>query len=192
LFDMVAAGRYRDVRFNIETKLNPLEPETTLAPEPFVRAVLAPIRKARLQSRTTIQSFDWRTLEVIQRLAPKLQTVALTDQQAGDDTIELGKPGASPWLGGLDVDDFAGSVPRTVQASGARVWSPNYLDLDAALVAEAHALGLAVVPWTVNEPADMERVLGFGVDGMISDRPDLLRALLQKKGIAVPAAAKPP
>ena len=58
------------------------------------------------------------------------------------------------------------------------MWSPDYLDLDAKLVEEAHALGLTVVPWTVNEPAEMRRVLALGVDGMISDRPDLLRAVL--------------
>jgi len=115
---------------------------------------------------------------IARRLAPEIATVALTDQQPGYDTVEVGRPGPSPWLGGLDVDDFGGSVPKAVLASGARVWSPDYLDLDAKLVEEAHALGLAVVPWTVNEPAEMRRVLALGVDGMISDRPDLLRAVL--------------
>ena len=52
------------------------------------------------------------------------------------------------------------------------------------LVKEARALGLAVVPWTVNEPREMQRVLDLGVDGMISDRPDLLRSELEARGIA--------
>ena len=107
----------------------------------------------------------------------------MTDEQPDEDTIEAGRPGASPWLGGLDVDDFDGSVPRLVLASGARTWSPHYLDLDAKRVEEAHALGLSVVPWTVNEPDDMRRVLGLGVDGIITDRPDLLRSLLEASGI---------
>ena len=137
------------------------------------------------------QSFDWRTLSIVRRIAPEIVTVALTDQQPGDDTIQAGRPGRSPWLGGLDVDDFGGSVPKLVHASGARVWSPNYQDLDARLVKDARALGLAVVPWTVNEPRDMQRVLDLGVDGMISDRPDLLRSELEARGIAWRSAAHP-
>ena len=78
-------------------------------------------------------------------------------------------------------------MPKAVQAVGARTWSPHARDLNPALVAEAHALGLAVVPWTVNDPKDMEQALAAGVDGLITDRPDLLRALLESKDITVPA-----
>lgn len=186
VYELVRRSGNRDVRFNVETKLSPLQPELTPGPKPFVAALIAVIRDSGMESRTTIQSFDWRTLAEVRKLAPAVVTVALTDQQPDEDTMEVGKPGASPWLGGIDVDDYEGSVPRAVAAIGARVWSPNVLDLDARVVAEAHALGLTVVPWTVNDPKDMERVLALGVDGMISDRPDLLRAVLEAKGIAVP------
>ena len=101
--------------------------------------------------------------------------------------MEIGNPGASAWLGGLDVDDYAGSVPRTVQAIGAKVWSPAALDLTDQLIAEAHALGLKVIPWTVNDPKDMERAAALGVDGLITDYPDRLRAVLEAKRIAVPS-----
>jgi glycerophosphoryl diester phosphodiesterase len=184
LADVFALARSRgdnDVRFNVETKLSPDQPGLTLPPEPFAQAVVAAVRSAGLESRTTIQSFDWRTLSIVRRIAPEIATVALTDQRPGDDTIQAGRPGPSPWLGGLDVDDFGGSVPKLVHASGARVWSPNYRDLDAGLVKEARALGLVVVPWTVNEPPEMKRVLDLGVDGMISDRPDRLRSELESE-----------
>ncbi len=191
LADVFALARSRgdnDVRFNVETKLSPDQPGLTLPPEPFAQAVVAAVRSAGMESRTTIQSFDWRTLMIVRRIAPGIATVALTDQQPGDDTIQAGRPGPSPWLGGLDVDDFGGSVPKLVHATGAAVWSPHYRDVDARLVAEAHALGLVVVPWTVNEPAEMQRVLALGVDGMISDRPDLLRSVLEAHGIPLPGA----
>ncbi len=187
VYALVRNSGNRQVRFNIETKLDPLQPQLTAAPEPFVRAMLRVIRKSHMESRTTIQSFDWQTLNIVHRLAPRLVTVALTDQQPGEDTVQVGTPGPSQWLGGFDIDDYAGSVPRLVKASGSRVWSPHYMDLDAGVVEEAHALGLTVVPWTVNDPQEMERVLALGVDGMISDRPDLLRSVLQAKGIAVPS-----
>ncbi|MGH8249424.1 MAG: glycerophosphodiester phosphodiesterase [Steroidobacteraceae bacterium] len=186
VYALVANSDNHNVRFNVETKIDPLQPEVSAQPEPLVKALIAVIRDSGMESRTTIQSFDWRTLALVRELAPAIATVALTDQQPGEDTMEIGKPGASPWLGGLDVDDYGGSVPRMVQAIGARVWSPHARDLDPRLVAEAHALGLAVIPWTVNDPRDMALVLAMGVDGIISDRPDLLRSLLQSRGIAVP------
>ena len=186
VYALVQERGNRDVRFNVETKLDPLQPEQSPLPEPFVRALIRVIRDAEMESRTTIQSFDWRTLVLVRQLAPEIATVALTDQQPGEDTMEIGKPGASPWLGGFDVDDYGGSVPKTVKAIGAKVWSPHALDLDQRLVAEAHALGLAVIPWTINEPKDMQSLIALGVDGIISDRPDLLRSVLQEKGIAVP------
>jgi glycerophosphoryl diester phosphodiesterase len=52
---------------------------------------------------------------------------------------------------------------------------------------DARALGLAVVVWTVNDPADMARLIDLGVDGIISDRPDRLRALMVSRGMEVPA-----
>jgi glycerophosphoryl diester phosphodiesterase len=186
LADVYALVRSRgddDVRFNVETKVFVDRPELTVPPEAFVRAVVAVVRDAGMETRTTIQSFDWRTLMIVHRTAPDIATVALTDQQPGEDTVQAGRPGPSPWLGGLDVDDFAGSVPKLVQASGARVWSPNYRDIDARVVEEAHALGLAVIPWTVSEPAAMQRVITLGVDGMISDRPDLLRSVLEANAV---------
>lgn len=189
VFALVKNHGNQDVRFNIETKLNPLEPDTTVSAEEFVDALLAEVRKSGLASRVAIQSFDWRTLALVKRHQPSLETVALTDQQAGDDTVQLGKDGPSPWLGGLDVDDLEGSVPRAVKQIGASVWSPNYLDLHAGNLSEAHALELRVIPWTVNERKEMERLIALGVDGLISDRPDVLRDVLQAKGFAVPASS---
>ncbi len=186
VFELVRDSANRDVRFNIETKIDPTQPDQTATPEVFAEALVKVIRAARMESRTTVQSFDWRTLVLVRKLAPEIAIVALTDQQPDEDTMEVGKPGASAWLGGFDVDDYGGSVPRTVKAIGARIWSPHALDLNPGVIAEAHALGLAVIPWTVNDPRDMECALALGVDGLITDRPDLLRSVLQAKGIAVP------
>ena len=186
VFALVEQSGNRTVRFNIETKIDPLRPEQTVSPLAFARALATVIEGAGMASRTTIQSFDWRTLRLLRGLAPEIALVALTDQQPDEDTIEVGKPGASPWLGELDVDDHEGSVPKLVQALGAKVWSPHALDLNPGVVVEAHALGLEVIPWTVNDPKDMQRALALGIDGLITDRPDLLRTVLQAKGIAVP------
>ena len=89
---------------------------------------------------------------------------------------------------GFDVDDHGGSVPRTIKAAGGKVWSPFFRDLAPAALAEAKALGLPVVVWTVNERADMIRLIEMGVDGIISDRPDILRDAMAEKGLSLPPA----
>ena len=58
-----------------------------------------------------------------------------------------------------------------VAAEGGPVWTPGFETLTEADVQEAHALGLSVLPWTVNQPADMRRLIAWGVDGLISDSP---------------------
>lgn len=176
------AGR-GPVRFNIETKLSPLAPERTPAPDDFARRLIAEIRAHGMASRVTIQSFDWRTLQVVQREAPEIPTVYLTAQQDFMDNIRA-KEAASPWTAGLHISRFGGSIPRMVKAAGGAVWSPYYREVTRENLAEAHALGLKVVVWTVNREADIRRMIELGVDGIISDYPDLLRKMADATGPA--------
>jgi glycerophosphoryl diester phosphodiesterase len=175
------------VRVALEVKTFPEQPQLTPEPTVFMQAVRAEIEHTGTAGIVSILAFDWRVLYAAQALLPALPRVALSEQQPGEDTIMAGSPTPSPWLAGLDPKDFGGSTPRMALATGAQTWGPNHLDLDAQLVAEAHALGLRVVPFTVNERTDMERMIAFGVDGMISDRPDILREVLERHRMALPA-----
>jgi glycerophosphoryl diester phosphodiesterase len=197
VFALVKKAGNDKVRFNIETKLSPLAPEETLAPEPFARALVEEIRKAGMASRAAIQSFDWRTLQAVQKIAPEIETVYLTAQQRYLDNVCTGAKAGSPaiavadcepskWTAGFQLRDH-GSVPKMVKAAGGKVWSPEIRDIDAARLKEAHELGLRVVVWTVNEPAHIAHLLDLGVDGIITDRPDLAREELQKRGLPLPA-----
>ncbi|HEY8149999.1 MAG TPA: glycerophosphodiester phosphodiesterase [Vicinamibacteria bacterium] len=190
VFALAAKARNASVRFNVETKLDPRHPELTAAPEPFADAVIAVVRGAGMAKRTTLQSFDWRTLRYAQRVASEIPTVCLTVQQPGDDNVQAGQPGPSPLLAGLDVDDFAGSVPRLVRAAGCAVWSPNARDLTAQTLAEAHREGLKVIVWTVNEESEMNALAESGVDGIISDYPDRARRVLARRGLTLPAPSR--
>lgn len=187
VFALVAKAGNATVRFNIETKLSPLAAAETLAPEPFARALIAEIRKAGMGSRASVQSFDWRTLQMVQKEAPEIGTVYLTIARGGGDNVQVGRPGASPWLAGFDVDNHGGSAPATVHAAGGRIWSPFFNDLDLASFKQAKELGLLVVPWTVNDEPTMRRLVQMGVDGLISDYPDRLRKVLAELGVALPA-----
>jgi glycerophosphoryl diester phosphodiesterase len=153
LLDLFLKLKNANVRFNIETKLVPQAPDETLPPEPFARAVIAEVRKAGVAQRTTIQSFDFRTLKVVEREAPEIATAYLTSGKNSD--------------------------PATVHEAGARVWSPDFRDLDAHKVAQARKLGLRIIAWTVNEPDEIRRVLALKLDGIISDYPDRVRAALK-------------
>lgn len=99
--------------------------------------------------RTTVQSFDHRSIWAVHRLDPSLDLAALEAERGG----RLGK----------------------LAERGATVWSPNHELVDAASLDEAHDAGLQVIPWTVNDRQRMRRLIELGVDGSITDRPDLAR-----------------
>jgi glycerophosphoryl diester phosphodiesterase len=123
--------------------------------EAFARALMAEIRKAGLERRATIQSFDYRTLKVVEREAPEIETVYLTEAKD--------------------------SLPQKVKAAGAKIWSPDFHALTRQTVDEAHRLGLRIVVWTVNEPADIDRMIEWRLDGVISDYPDRVLQQLKAK-----------
>ena len=181
VFDLVKA-RGASVRFNIETKVDPTRPGDTASPEVMVQALLKAVQDAGMASRVSIQSFDWRTLRLVQKTAPAIPTVCLTVQSATSDNVRDGR-----WTAGLQLGAH-GSVPALVKAAGCASWSPNAGALTHELVKEAQSLGLHVIPWTVNVPADMDRLLGWNVDGLITDYPDRLRVEMQRRGMALPAA----
>ena len=139
-----------------------------------------------MERRVTIQSFDWRTLQEVQRRAPAMVTSYLSAQQDWLDTIRSGEAGPSPWTAGLDIDDHGGNVAALVAAAGGRVWSPYHREVDGARIEDAHARGLAVKVWTVNDEDRMNHLIDLGVDGIITDYPDRLRRVLAARGIDLP------
>lgn len=177
LFELVKQSGKSDVDFDCETKMSPLEPDATLPPEAFARRVIAEIRQHGMAKRMTIQSFDWRSLQVVQREAPEIRTMYLSSPR----TLKPEADGApSSWLAGFTPERH-GSVPKAVKAAGGSIWAPNQTYLTPELLAEAKALGLTVIPWTVNKPEMIDKLLGMGVDGIISDRPDLVRAAIERR-----------
>jgi glycerophosphoryl diester phosphodiesterase len=157
----------------------------TASAEEFARAIALEVAAAGMAERVTVQSFDWRTLRALKRIAPEIPTACLTVEAEPMDTVRADASGASPWHDGLKRADHGGSLPRTVRAAGREAWSPFWRNLTPGLAAEARGLGLAVVPWTVNEPGDIERMLDLGVDGLITDYPDRARGVLAKRGVPV-------
>ncbi len=179
LFTMLREAGDTQVRFNLETKLSPLEPALTPEPAEFVRLLLEVVDRHRLRPRVIVQSFDWRTLREVQRQAPDVAIAALTARLNAIDNLSDPR-----WTAGLRLADHGDSVPDLVKALGAPVWSPFHGQLDETQLRRARELGLKVIPWTVNDPARMGVLLGWGVDGIITDYPDRLQAELRRRGSA--------
>ena len=198
LFDLVRS-RHSPVRMNIETKVEAAAPEQTAPRGEFVAAVAGEISRSGLARQVTIQSFDWTALREIGPLLPGVGLVALTN---GEQFLQTGKPGASPWLG-LDVDGYGGDWVRAAKATipgltaispvqgdpqDGGVGDPGFVRFTTPeLISRAHALGLSVIPWTVNDPATMRALLTDGADGLITDYPDRARAVLRELGFALPS-----
>lgn len=184
LFALVRKSGNREVRFNIETKIDPNHPSESPDPERFVTLLLDLLQAEKFTDRVMVQSFDWRTLQLVQKMNPAIPTVYLTLQSGSGATVFLDK--ASNWTAGFNPVDHGGSLPHAIKAAGGAIWSPYFGDVNPALISESHSLGIPVVVWTVNKPADIARMIDMGVDGIISDHPDILRQIAGDKGIALP------
>lgn len=154
-------------RFTIEIKTDPAHQAWTATPMALAEATLTAIDEAKAIDRVLVEAFDWRVQRHIRRIRPDVRLAWLTRPE----TVL----NAALWWDGAEP---LPSVPAAVAAQGGPVWAPDYANLTRDQVLEAHALGLSVLPWTVNQPADMRRLMDWGVDGLISDRPDLALSLL--------------
>jgi glycerophosphoryl diester phosphodiesterase len=134
-------------------------------------ATLAVIDAARATARVIIESFDWRVQRHVRRVRPEIRLAWLTCAE----TVR----NAALWWDGITS---VASVPDCVADEGGPVWAPDAADLTEAQVRRAHTLGLFVLPWTVNQPGDMRQLIAWGVDGLISDRPELALAIAGGQG----------
>ncbi len=199
VFALVNERRAHQVMLNVETKVEAGAPEQTAPREQFVQVVAAEVRDAKLLDQVTIQSFDWGALMRMREVQPELPIVALTN---GQQFLQAGMPGASPWLGGIDIDDFGGDLVAAVASFDADALSPVHGNpqngkvgdagyapyTTASMVQDAHAAGMRVIVWTVNDVPTMQSLIDIGVDGIITDYPDRLRALMADNGFKLPKA----
>ena len=168
------------VRYNIETKVEADKPSRSAGPQEFVDVILAAVRSAGKVDRVEIQSFDWRTLPMVHQAEPSIPLVALYNE-------ETWVPD-SPWLAGENAAAI-GDPMIGAMLVGANILSPDYqLVTGKTYVDHAHSLGLKVIPWTVNDADAMREQIAYGVDGIITDYPTLLRGVLAELGMPLPPA----
>lgn len=157
LDEVFGLSRGTSVQFNVETKIFPGHPELTPGPDVFTRLILDLIRQHGIENRVMLQSFDPRTLRTMKKLEPAIPRGALFEHPAD-------------WR----------QIAREFEAT---LYCPQYMLVTPELVAQAHTDGLDVVPWTVNKPAEWQRLADANVDAMITDDPGSLIAWLIEKGL---------
>jgi glycerophosphoryl diester phosphodiesterase len=138
--------------YNIETKTQPVSDNVYHpAPAEFVELLMSVVKEKHIEERVIIQSFDFRTLQYLHQHYPNIKTAMLIE------------------------DSDKRSLEQQLQALGFNptIYSPHHSLVNSALLERCHKLNIKVIPWTVNDKQGIERMKGLGVDGIISDYPDL-------------------
>ncbi|BDA80618.1 glycerophosphoryl diester phosphodiesterase [Leptospira kobayashii] len=151
--------------FNIETKFPDDGSASDSIVEEHTNLLVSAIEKAKVTDRTTIQSFDMRTIPFAQKKNSKIKTSALfapTYPQGFLMTIGFG-------------NGYREDIIEKTKSLKANIISPYFLYVTPEFVKQAHDSQIEVIPWTVNNEKEVYRLLGCGVDGVISDYPNLLR-----------------
>lgn len=163
LLDLAATSK---VQLNVETKSFPGHPELSPAPAEFDRLILDAIHRHHFdESRIILQSFDFRTLIEMRKLAPAIRLSALVNLKEWDAVIGV-KDGNKDFVHIHDI-------------TGAEIISPDFQLATPEQVAAAHKINVQVVPYTANTPADWQKLVDAHVDGIITDDPEALLAWLR-------------
>lgn len=174
------------VGFQIEIKTDPTHPDISASPEDIVPALNQVIIDEGIEDRAKIQAFDWYCLYLMKLLNPAVETAFLSDNDTTTEMLNDDEALAGSWTGGYLLKDYHDSVPEMIQALGGSWWDSEAYQLTNEQVEEAHSYGLKVAAWFCLEctgesdanPELFEKLIEMDVDGIITDRPDVLQSML--------------
>lgn len=173
-------------RLFIEIKFSPLKPKETKSPEEISNVVAGIIKDEKMAERATVISFDWKTLMYFRKIMPDVSTGFVTISKKDFDTVQKRKKGVSPWMGGIDIDEF-GSIPEAIKYAGGTYWIVHHRhttghrkSISSKIVEKAHAIGVKVFLWTPDSKSRMKELIKAGIDGIVTNRPDILSSIVKK------------
>lgn len=142
------------VQYNIETKSLPAgDLRFHPLPDEFVELLMAVINEKKLENRIIIQSFDIRSLIYLHENYPSVKTALLIEDS--------------------EAKEFEGQIKALGFTPD--IYSPNQTMVDEKLVKLCHEKGMKIIPWTVNDNKQIKKLRKMGVDGIITDYPDLFK-----------------
>lgn len=172
------------VGFQIEIKTDPAHPELTYSPKEIAAELAKIIHDENIVDRTQVQAFDWRCLLALQKIDSRIITAYLTDTDMVEKMHDTNADIAGLSTAGKLVKNFNNSVPQMVKALGGKYWEPQDIQVTVAQIQEAHKLGLKVVVWSDTQTSGkdidvplIKKIINMGVDGIITDRPDVLKSM---------------
>ena len=190
VIEFVKQHETHPVRFQIEMKTDPTQPHISVKPQVMAKSLAMVINQTHIKDRVEIQAFEWQALIDIQQLVPGIKTGFLTepeynpDNKQAEDKIGNGKIWTSP----LIASNYDYDYPKMVKKLGGTFWEPYEQDVSKQQIEHAHQLGIKVVAWgwTEHEHTDFNyqkvyQLIDWGIDGIITDRPDILKGVLAVK-----------
>lgn len=188
----------RQVGFQIEIKYDPAHPDWTVSPQDYAAQLYEFLCKNNLIDRVEIQSFAWQCLFELQKIDKNIKTAYLVTD---DDIKRMHDPdpaAAGQWSGGRLLKDYNNSLPEMIKALGGSCYEPEDMALTKPDLDKAHSLGLKVVVWTWPENSGqtfnsvlIDKLISWGVDGIITDDPARLTAMLAARGLPTPKNYSP-
>ena len=182
-------------RLFVELKTSFANRAESALPEELAERTVAVLKAHDCLDRAIFVGFDWAGLIHAKKIAPAAQCWFTTlpqswfrdgtpppqDDPPAQPALDMlrywAREGISPWSAGFDAVKHGGSIIAAIKAAGGDGWFPTWTDINAQSLAEARALGLKVGAWTVDNPAEMQRLLALGLDAICTDRPDVLAGL---------------
>ena len=178
LLELTSKNLSDNLLINLEIKSTPIEKNLTPNPDEMVKLIMDDICKFEFDDKIIISSFDWRILSQIKKFYPKISRAYLTSEEK-DKIYDK-----SPWLNFTPLyDNNINNLPTIVKKLGGKAWHPNYIDINEDIVRISHELALPVNVWTVNEEFEMLRMIDYGVNGIITDYPLMLKELCERRNI---------
>jgi len=173
------------VGFQIELKTDPTQPSLSASPEAMALAVDKIIRDEGIVDSVKVQAYDWRCLLLLQQLNPAVETAYLTDLAHEKTLRHVDAAVAGLWTGGYLLKNYHDSIPEMIKALGGTWWDAEDIEITEAQLTKAHQFGLKVAAWSDAERTHLdvdvpliERLIVMKVEGIITDRPDVVMALI--------------
>ena len=169
----------------IELKYSPLNSTETKTRKEIANAVADIVKEENMVNRINVISFDWGILSYFHNLLPEVPTGYVTIAKKDFDTLKINEPGVSPWTSKIDIDDYD-SIAMAIKSAGGTYWITNFKHatghkkyLTSDTIKNAHSVGIKVIAWTPDKASDMKKLIEMGVDGITTNRPDILLSFLE-------------